>query len=191
MGACTPPPDVDAADGVAAAVRPALRTVHRARMLARMRPIEFELRRTVRAPIEQVFARLADIEGHNDWMAGTDSMLRRTRQTSPGAPGVGTTFEDETRQGTMPGEIVAMEPPHTLVYHWWDTSRSGVRRLEGWPGYHLEPAGGGETLVRHHARLVARGAWRLGRPLLRRLAVRERTITREALAASFEHPASR
>ena len=36
-----------------------------------MKPIEFELERTIRAPIDQVFARLVDIEGHNDWMADT------------------------------------------------------------------------------------------------------------------------
>ena len=34
-----------------------------------MKPIEFELERTIRAPIDQVFARLVDIEGHNEWMA--------------------------------------------------------------------------------------------------------------------------
>jgi uncharacterized protein YndB with AHSA1/START domain len=64
-----------------------------------MRPIEFELERTIGAPIEQVFARLVDIEGHNDWMADLGSMLKRTRQTSPGEPDVGTTFVDETSQG--------------------------------------------------------------------------------------------
>jgi uncharacterized protein YndB with AHSA1/START domain len=37
----------------------------------RMKPIEFELERTIGAPIDQVFARLVDIEGHNDWMANT------------------------------------------------------------------------------------------------------------------------
>ena len=46
-----------------------------------MKPIEFEITREVRAPIEEVFARLVDIEGHNDWMAHRGSMLKRTRQT--------------------------------------------------------------------------------------------------------------
>lgn len=31
-----------------------------------MKPIEFELERTIRAPIEQVFTRLVDIDGYND-----------------------------------------------------------------------------------------------------------------------------
>src|SRR5690606_31555758 len=65
---------------------------------ARVKPIEFELERTIRAPIDQVFARLVDIDGYNEWMAGTGSMLRHTRQTSPGEPAGGTTFIDDTTQ---------------------------------------------------------------------------------------------
>lgn len=151
-----------------------------------MRPIEFELERTIRASVEQVFARLVDIEGHNAWMADTGSMLKQTRQTSPGEPTVGTTFVDETSQGTMPGEISEMQAPHRIVFHWWEKSRSGKLKFEGWPTYDLYPAGDGETLVRHRAKLVSYGAWRLGRPIWRRFAVKERTITVDALKASFE-----
>ncbi|RYU11803.1 SRPBCC family protein [Nocardioides iriomotensis] len=155
-----------------------------------MKPVELELERTIPAPIDQVFARLVDIEGHNDWMAGTKSMLKHTRQTSPGEPAVGTTFVDETRQGSMPGEIAEMEAPHTIVFHWWETSKSGRLTFEGWPSYHLQPSRDGETLVRHRAKLVSYGVWRLGTPLWRRLAVRERTITIDALKASFERQSS-
>lgn len=152
----------------------------------RMKPIEFELERTIRAPIDQVFARLVDIEGHNDWMANTGSMLKHTRQTSPGEPAVGTTFVDETSQGPMPGEIADMEAPHTIVYHWWEKSKSGKLKFEGWPSYHLQPSGDSETLVRHRGKLVSYGVWRLGTPIWRRFAVKERTITVDALKASFE-----
>jgi uncharacterized protein YndB with AHSA1/START domain len=151
-----------------------------------MEPIEFEIQRSIRAPIEQVFARLVDIDGYDGWMAGTGSMLRHTRQTSPGEPTVGTTFVDETIQGEMPGEIAALETPHTVVFHWWQRSRSGRLTFEGWPSYHLESAGDNETLVRHRAKLVSYGLWRLGRPVWRRFAVKERTITVDALKASFE-----
>jgi uncharacterized protein YndB with AHSA1/START domain len=151
-----------------------------------MRPIELELERRVRAPIDQVFARLVDIEGHNNWMAGTGSMLRRTRLTSPGDPGVGTTFVDETSQGDLPGEILELEAPHTVVFHWWEKSRSGRLKFEGWPSYHLQPSGEDETVVRHRARLVSYGVWRLGTPVWRRFAVKERTICVDALQASFE-----
>lgn len=97
-----------------------------------MKPIEFELERTIRAPIEQVFTRLVDIDGYNDWMAGSGTMLKQTRKTPSGPASVG-------------------------------------------------------TRVVHHARLMAYGIWRLGRPIWRRLAVKERTITVDALKASFEN----
>ncbi|GAA2117176.1 SRPBCC family protein [Nocardioides bigeumensis] len=151
-----------------------------------MRPIEFELQRTIRAPIEEVFARLIDIEGYNDWMAGSGSMLNSTRQTSPGEPTVGTTFVDETSQGEMPGEIAELERPHTIVFHWWEESKPGKLKFEGWPSYHLEPSGDAETLVRHGGKLMPYGVWRLARPILRRLALKERTTTLDALKASFE-----
>ena len=151
-----------------------------------MKPIEFELERTIRAPIDQVFARLVDIEGHNDWMADTGSMLRHTRQTSPGEPAVGTTFVDETSQGPMPGEIVEMSAPHTIVYHWWEKSKSGKLKFEGWPSYSLQTSAENETLVRHHAKLNVYGVYRLAAPIFRRFAVRERTATVDALKASFE-----
>ena len=160
--------------------------VRRTRMLGRVDSIEFELERTILAPIDQVFARLVDIEGHNEWMAGTGSMLRRTRVTSTGEVRVGTTFVDETSQGTMPGEVVELEAPTTIVFHWWETSKSGKFTFEGWPGYHLQSVSDSETLVRHRAMLRAYGVWRLGTPIWRRLAVKERTITLEALKASFE-----
>jgi uncharacterized protein YndB with AHSA1/START domain len=151
-----------------------------------MKPIEFELERTIRAPIDQVFARLVDIEGYNEWMADTGSMRKHTRQTSLGEPAVGTTFVDDTSQGPIPGEIAEMVAPHTLVFHWWDKSTSGQLKFEGWPSYHLRSVGESETLVRHHGRLMSYGVWRLGTPILRRLAVKERTVTVDALKASFE-----
>jgi len=148
--------------------------------------IEFDLTRTVPSGIEDVFARLADIDGHNDWMPESGSMLRRTRQTSPGAPALGTTYLDDTSFGPTPGEIAEFQPPHTLVYHWWDKSKAGKLKLEGWPAYRLEAVEGGSTLVRHHARMHTYGVYRLVTPILRRIAMKERAVTLEALAASFE-----
>ena len=78
--------------------------------------IEFEIERSIAAPIQDVFARLADIEGHNEWMPSKGSILARTQQTSPGAPGLGTTYLDKTSFGSTPGEIVEFEPPHLLAY---------------------------------------------------------------------------
>ena len=148
-----------------------------------MRPIEFELERTVRAPIDQVFARLIDIEGHNLWMADTGSMLKHTRKTSPGEPAVGTTFVDETSQGTMPGEIAELVAPHTIVFHWWEKSKSGRLTFEGWPSCHLQPSGDSETLVRHGAKLVPYAVRRLGHRYGESVTRSRTTWTRTVLAA--------
>jgi uncharacterized protein YndB with AHSA1/START domain len=155
-------------------------------MMTLMGVIEFELVRHIRAPIEQVFSRLADIDGHNDWMPKKGSILRRTQQLSPGEPTLGTTYLDETSYGPTPGDIVEFDPPHKLVYHWWDKSKAGKVKLEGWPGYSLEVGDQDTTLVRHHAKMHTYGLYQLATPLLRRIAVRERTATVDALKVSFE-----
>ena len=94
--------------------------------------VEFELERVVHAPVEQVFARLADIQGYNEWMPAKGSILKRTQLTSPGEPGLGTTFVDETKYGPTPGEIVEFEPPRTVVFHWWEKTKRGRLTVEGW-----------------------------------------------------------
>jgi hypothetical protein len=73
-----------------------------------------------------------------------------------------------------------------LIYHWWDRSRSGKVKTEGWPGYGLQAGDDNTTLVRHHARMHTYGIYRMVTPLIRRIAVRERTATIDALKASFE-----
>ena len=149
--------------------------------------IEFELERRVKAPVRDVFARLSDIDGHNEWMPQKGSILRHTQQTSPGAAALGTTFIDQTSFGPTPGEIVEFHPPHTLTYHWWDSSKSGKVKAEGcWPSYSLESADDGTTLLRHHATMHTYRMYRLATPILRRIAMRERTATVDALKASFE-----
>ena len=150
-----------------------------------MGAIEFELERTVTAPIAQVFARLTDIEGYNDWMPKKGSIRRHSEQTSPGEPAVGTSYVDHTRFGPTPGEIAELQPPHRLVFHWWDRSKTGKLKLEGWPGYSLVAKDANTTLVRHHATMHTYGMNRLASPMLRRIAVRERTATIDALKASF------
>ena len=147
--------------------------------------IEFEIERLISAPIHDVFARLADIEGHNEWMPSKGSILTRTQQTSPGAPGLGTTYLDKTSFGSTPGEIVEFEPPHVLVYHWWNRSGGGRLHVEGWPGYRLMVGGDDETLVRHHAKMITYGIYQGATPVLRRVAKRERTATMQALKTSF------
>ena len=150
-----------------------------------MSTIEFELQRVVNAPIQQVFDRLADIPGHNEWMPKKGSLLKHTELTSAGAPGVGTTYVDDTSMGKTPGDIAEFDAPTRLVYHWWDKTKSGKVKYEGWPGYSLEDQGDGTTLVRHHAVMKAYGAYNLMTPMFRMMAKKERGTVLEALAKSF------
>ncbi|MFL6022732.1 MAG: SRPBCC family protein [Marmoricola sp.] len=148
--------------------------------------IEFELQRVVNAPADQVFDRLADINGHNDWMPAKGSIRKHSEQTSPGAPTLGTTYVDRTSMGDAPGEIEVFEPASRLVYHWWDKARSGRLKYEGWPAYTLEAQPDGTTLVRHDARIQTYGMYNLVVPMFRVLAKKERSLTLAALAQSFE-----
>lgn len=153
-----------------------------------MGAVEFELQRTVRAPIADVFARLVDSDGYDAWMPRRGSIRRGSRQTSPGAPGAGSTFVDDTLFGATPGEIVEFRAPETVVFHWWDTGRSGRCNAEGWPGYALEQVDDTTTLVRHHARLRTYRHYRPATPVLRLIALRERRAVLDALEASFDGP---
>ena len=149
--------------------------------------VEFELARVVHAPIGDVFDRLADIEGHSAWMPKRGSIHRSSEQTSPGPVGVGTTYVDHTSVGSTPGDVVEFDRPTRIVYHWWDRTKGGRLKAEGWPGYRLEAKGDHTTIVHHHARLETHGLHHLATPVYAYLARRERTATVEALQASF-HP---
>lgn len=148
--------------------------------------VEFEVTRTVHAPIDDVFARLTDINGYNHWMPQRGSIRRHSEQTSPGAPRVGTTYLDATAVGPTPGEITELDAPRVIVFHWWTKSEAGKLHAEGWPGYALSPDGPESTVVRHHATLQTYGSYRLATPMFRWMARRERTATIDALVASFE-----
>ena len=52
-------------------------------ILRTMGVIDVELERRINASMHDVFARLSDIEGHNEWMPKKGSILRHTQQTSP------------------------------------------------------------------------------------------------------------
>lgn len=151
--------------------------------------VEFELVRVIEAPVEEVFDRIADIGGYADWMPKRGSLLRRTRQTSPGPIGQGATYFDETSAGDTPGDVAEFVRPTDIVFHWWDAASSGKLKAEGWPGYCLAAVGDRSTEVCHRARLRTYGLTRLLTPVYRWLARRERTVVLEALKASFEHPA--
>ncbi|KGN30750.1 hypothetical protein N802_05965 [Knoellia sinensis KCTC 19936] len=149
--------------------------------------VEFELARVVHAPIDDVFARLADINGYDEWMPRQGSIRRHSEQTSPDPSALGTTYVDRTLAGRTPGEIAEYDRPTRLVFHWWDKSKRGKVHAEGWPAYRLEAKGDHTTLVHHHVKLETHGVYRAATPLFHWMAVRERTTTVEALQASFGH----
>ncbi len=142
------------------------------------------IERTIKAPIADVFDRLADIEGINEWQPHKGSIRRKSVQTSPGPVGLGTTYEDSTLFGKAPGEVSTFVRPTDLVYHWRQTVAGRVL-AEGWPGYTLSSVGEGETLVVHHARLKTYGIYGPATPVMKRIALRERTAVLDALEASF------
>ena len=146
---------------------------------------ELHLERIIKAPIDAVFDRLADIESINTWEPHKGSIRRRTRTTSSGPVGVGTTYEDSTLFGKAPGEVETFERPTRLVFHWWQQAPWGAKLAEGWPGYTLEAVREDETLVRHDARLKTYGVYGPAIPVMKRIAVRERTAVLDALEASF------
>ena len=148
---------------------------------------EIDLERTIAAPIGDVFDRLADVVGYNVWMPHKGSIRRRSRITSAGPTGVGTTFEDVTLFGKAPGEVVTFDRPQRLVYRWWQKAPWGATLAEGWPGYTLEAVGEHRTRVRHQAQLKTYGIYRPAMPVLERIALRERTAVLDALQRSFEN----
>ena len=102
-----------------------------------------------------------------------------------GPVGAGTTYEDSTLFGKAPGEVETFEQPTRLVYHWAQKAPWGSMLAEGWPGYTLEAVGPQETLVRHDARLRTYGIYGPATPVMKRIALRERTAVLDALEASF------
>ena len=146
---------------------------------------ELHLERTVRAPIADVFDRLADIESINEWQPHKGSIRRGSRKTSAGPVGLGTTYEDSTLFGKAPGEVSAFDRPRELEYHWRQKAPWGALLAEGWPRYTLESLGDRATLVRHDVPLKTYGIYGPATPIMRRIALRERTAVLDALEASF------
>ncbi|MGH9183468.1 MAG: SRPBCC family protein [Acidimicrobiales bacterium] len=95
---------------------------------------------TVTAPPERVWAALADLASHVEWMADAEAI----RFTSDRTAGVGTTFECDTSVGplrvTDVMEVTTWEEPTVLaVRHTGAVSGTGR--------FTLEPAGGGTRLT--------------------------------------------
>ena len=145
--------------------------------------VRYETRTTIDRPINDVYARLADLDGYTTWMRRT-GLFRRSGQTSDGRLGLGTAYFDATRMGTFRGEVTDYEPPARIGFR--ETLRwFGYDLMEARPGYTLE-ANGDKTIVHHVAEGELFGIMRLMKPVAALLARSERARTVESLRRSLE-----
>jgi uncharacterized protein YndB with AHSA1/START domain len=137
----------------------------------------------IRAPIGEVFARLADVPAYGRWMHRT-GLFRRCGLTSDGPVRAGTTYFDATRMGTFEGEVTEFAAPSRIAFRetlrWFGSPMSQAR-----PEYFLEEDGDA-TVVHHVAVGELFGAMRLMKPAAALMANAERTRTLNSLKRSFE-----
>lgn len=146
--------------------------------------IHVAIEETIGRRIDEVFEQLVDIPRYPEWMPDTGLFVSCTKD-SEGPVGAGTAYTDKTRLGTIHGDVSAFERPTKVVFHY--TARLlGMTVMEGWPGYWLEREGAAATRVHHRAEGRLYGPFRLLRPLVQRMARRERQRTVDALKASLE-----
>ena len=145
--------------------------------------VRYESRTTIDRPIEDMFARWADMQGYRTWMHRT-GLFGRCGQTSDGPLGKGTAYFDASRMGTFRCEVTEFQPP----------SRIGFREMLRWfgsdvtearPEYFLE-ADEGRTIVHHVAEGELFGWIRLRKPFAGLLANSERARTLKSLRRSLE-----
>ncbi len=145
--------------------------------------IEFGIESTINRPIEDVFERLIDIDSYPEWLPKSNIFIS-CRKVSKGPVGAGTEFVDETHFGTFQGVVEEFERPTRVTFtnqlYWL-----GLKVLESRPGYILEATDAG-TKVRHIAEAELYGLFRLLKPLIARMAMKERSRTVEQLKKSLE-----
>ena len=145
--------------------------------------VRYETHTTIDSPIDDVFGRLADLDGYKTWMRRT-GLFRRSGQTSQGPLGRGTAYFDATRMGTFHGEVTDYEPSARIGFR--ETLRwFGSDLMEARPEYLLE-ADQDKTIVHHVAEGELFGMMRLMKPVTALLARSERARTVESLKRSLE-----
>lgn len=145
--------------------------------------IRVEIDRIIKRPIEDVFDRLANINGYSDWLP-TSRVFLNSKQTSEGPVDVGTTFIDKTRIGIYRGQVTDFQRPAKVAFRmrlrWF-----GMNVMESRPTYILEPVDEG-TKVHHTAVGKLYGIFKLMRPYVALRAREERKRTVEILKKSLE-----
>jgi uncharacterized protein YndB with AHSA1/START domain len=145
--------------------------------------VRFESETVIARPVDEVFARLADLGAYRQWMHRT-GLFRRCTPTSDLPVRKGTTYVDSTRMGTFVGEVVEFEPPVRIGFvetlRWFGSPVSQAR-----PSYVLT-ADANSTVVHHVAVGELYGWMRLMRPGAAWMADRERSRTLGSLRRSFD-----
>jgi uncharacterized protein YndB with AHSA1/START domain len=145
--------------------------------------VRYESETAIERPIEEVFARLADLADYGRWMH-RNGMFRRCGQTSDGPLGKGTSYFDASRMGTFRGEVTEFQPPSRIAFR--ETLRMfGSDLMEARPQYSLE-GDGRRTIVHHVAEGELFGPLRVMKPVAAMLARGERARTLESLRRSLE-----
>jgi uncharacterized protein YndB with AHSA1/START domain len=151
--------------------------------------IRFQIDRTIERPIEDVFDRLADVDGYRDWMPDSGLFIDSVQATDEPV-GVGAEYRDRSRIGTLPGRVVEFDRPVRLSFH-QVLRRRHKTVFDSNPGYVLEPAGdGARTVVHHMARGELHGLFKLLTPVVALVARRERRRVVDALQRSLEATAA-
>ncbi len=137
----------------------------------------------IRAPIGEVFERLANVPAYGRWMHRT-GLFRRCELTSEGPVRAGTTYFDATRMGTFEGEVTEFAAPSRIAFRetlrWFGSPMSQAR-----PEYFLEEDD--DATVVHHVAVGELFGWmRLMKPAAALMANVERTRTLNSLKRSFE-----
>jgi carbon monoxide dehydrogenase subunit G len=117
----------------------------------------FENTVTVRRPVKDVFAFLADFENIPKW----NYAIVETRKVSPGPVGVGTTYRQTRsvpRRSEEGFEVTVFEPPSRLEVH------GEIGPFRARVSYALEPTGSGSRLT-NAVELRSSGLLRLVAPL--------------------------
>jgi len=144
--------------------------------------IDLAFERTIPASPAEVFARLADLVGYEDWLSD-DSTSSGCTRTSAGPIGRGSTYLDRTKMGTMVGEITQHDPPALLEFR-QRLTRFGIPVFEATQTNELSACSGG-TLLRHRFEATTFGPFRLMERVAAKQATAERMRVLGALHQSF------
>jgi uncharacterized protein YndB with AHSA1/START domain len=138
----------------------------------------------INRPIQEVFEKLIDIPGYNEWMPDKGLFVSCTKD-SEGPVGPGTLYSDKTLIGTVRGRVSEFDRPNKVVFQ-YRAERGGKIIMEGWPGYKLENKNNGTTILHHFAKGYLYGPFRLLQPVIQRIARNERQRTVNALKQVLE-----